>query len=305
MLATSTHDTKRSEDVRARLALLSEVPDKWAEAVRRWSHHNDQHRSGESPDRNAEYIYYQTLIGAWPIDPQRALEFMMKAVREAKQHTAWTRQDADYEAALAAFVEKTLADSEFVADLENFVSTVIAPGQTNSLAQTLLKLTAPGVPDLYQGTELWDLSLVDPDNRRPVEFDERRRLLAELKEATVEQVIERSREGAPKLWLIRQALGLRQRRPELFGAEGGYEPLDASGPRADHVIAFARGARAVTVAPRWPIVLGGDWAATTLTLPPGPWHNELTGDTLQGGPVEIAALLARFPVALLSQGDQE
>lgn len=170
MLATSTHDTKRSEDVRARLALLSEIPEKWAEAVRRWSESNERYRKDNLPDRNAEYLFYQTVVGAWPIDAERAAAFMEKAAREAKMHTGWERPDPDYENALKAFVEGVLSDPAFVSDLEAFVTPLIEPGRINALSQTLIKLTAPGVPDLYQGTGLWDLSLVDPDNRRPVDF---------------------------------------------------------------------------------------------------------------------------------------
>ncbi len=180
MLASTTHDTKRSEDVRSRLALLSEIPDEWAAAVRRWSVLNEKHHRNNLPDRNAEYLFYQTVVGAWPLPVDRAHAYMEKASREAKQHTNWTDGDAAYDDALKSFVTSALGDKEFLADLERFVAPLIEPGQINSLAQTLLKLTAPGVPDIYQGTELWDSSLVDPDNRRPVDFEKRQRLLAEL-----------------------------------------------------------------------------------------------------------------------------
>jgi (1->4)-alpha-D-glucan 1-alpha-D-glucosylmutase len=305
MLATSTHDTKRSEDVRARISLLAEIPERWAEAVRRWFAHNARHKQGDFPDRNAEYLLYQTLVGAWPITPERAAQFMEKAAREAKVHTSWTRIDAEYEEALRAFVGAVLDDAEFTADLAAFVAPLVAPGRINSLAQTLLKLTAPGVPDFYQGSELWDLSLVDPDNRRPVDYDLRRRLLAELKAGliaagiTVEEILARADEGLPKLWLIHQGLHLRRRRPAAFGADGGYEPLSASGPRADHAVAFVRGGEVAAITPRWPLRLAGDWKETTLELPPGRWRDELTGAEVAGGTCRIADLLARFPVALL------
>jgi (1->4)-alpha-D-glucan 1-alpha-D-glucosylmutase len=168
------------------------------------------------------------------------------------------------------------------------------------LAQTLLKLTAPGVPDLYQGTEVWNLSLVDPDNRRPVDYDLRRRLLHELEGARPEQLCARVDEGLPKLWLIRQALALRRRRPELFGPQADYQPLLAKGERAAHVVALARGGGVVTVVPRLVLGLNGEWGNTTLEVPHGAWSNELTGDDIDGHVTRMADLLARFPVALLT-----
>ncbi len=300
MLATSTHDTKRSEDVRARIGLLSETPERWGEAVRRWAALNARHHRGEWPDRNAEYLFYQTLVGAWPIEANRLLAYVQKAAREARAHTSWTSPNETYEAALRDFVEAAMGDLTFTVDVEAFVAPLIAPGRVNSLAQTLLKLTAPGIPDIYQGTELWDLSLVDPDNRRPVDYALRRRLLAALDAVTPEQIMARSDEGLPKLWVIRQALRLRRLRPAPFGADGAYRPLAADGARADHVVAFARGDGAVTVVPRLVMRLEDSWLNTTLELPSGAWRNELTGDVVQG--VErLTDLLARFPVALFSR----
>jgi (1->4)-alpha-D-glucan 1-alpha-D-glucosylmutase len=299
MLATSTHDTKRSEDVRLRLHLLSEMPARWAEAVRRWAALNEQHRRAGWPDRNTEYLFYQTLVGAWPLSVERAVAYMEKAVREAKAHTSWTNINQAYEEAVRAFVTGALADPTFTAEVEAFVAPLVAPGRVNSLAQKLIKLTAPGVPDLYQGTEIWDLSLVDPDNRRPVDYGLRRRLLAALQGATPEQILARSDEGLPKLWVIRQALALRRHRPELFSSAGDYQPLAAKGARAEHVIAFRRGGEVITVVPRLVIGLNGEWDDTALELPDGPWHNELTGDDFDGV-VLVGELLARFPVALLS-----
>ena len=308
MLATSTHDTKRSEDVRARLALLSEIPQRWAGAVRRWIHHNERHRpsagsSGGARDLNAEYLLYQTLVGAWPIETGRAVAYMEKAAREAKGATSWTRTDPNYEEELRTFVEAVLADPELVADLEAFVAPLVEPGRINSLAQTLVKLTAPGVPDVYQGTELWSLALVDPDNRRPVDYGERRRLLAGLAGMPApEEILARMDDGLPKLWVTRQALGLRRRRPELF--KGNYAPLPARGNRARHVFAFSRGGEILTVVPRLVIGLGGDWGNTSLLLPRGRWRNELTGDDVEGeegGEVRLSDLLRRFPVALLAR----
>jgi (1->4)-alpha-D-glucan 1-alpha-D-glucosylmutase len=308
MLATSTHDTKRSEDVRARLSLLAEIPERWGGAVRRWCERNARHRRKDGcPDRNAEYLLYQTLVGAWPISAERVAAYMEKATREAKAHTSWTRTNPDYEEALREFVNGALGDAAFVADLEAFVAPLVLPGRINSLAQTLLKLASPGVPDLYQGSELWDLSLVDPDNRRPVDYDLRRRLLAELKtgdstgKMTPEAILDRMDDGLPKLWLIHRALQLRRRLPDAFGPQGDYEPLQVSGPRADHAVAFARGGEVAVVVPRLPLRLGGDWQGSTVALPPGSWRNELTAEEVSGGERPVAELLARFPVALLAR----
>jgi (1->4)-alpha-D-glucan 1-alpha-D-glucosylmutase len=306
MLATSTHDTKRSEDVRARLALLSEIPERWGEAVRRWTARGAPGTRGERhrpPDPDVEYLLYQTLVGAWPIETERMVAYMEKAAREAKGPTAWTRVDAAYEDSLRSFVEGVLDDRELVRDLESFVATLVEPGRINSLAQALIKLTAPGVPDLYQGTELWALSLVDPDNRRPVDYDERRRLLRKLDgEPGPETILSCMDEGLPKLWVIRQALHLRRRQPEVF--VGDYLPLAPRGERAAHAFAFIRGGGAVSAAvvvPRLVMKLAGDWKDTSLELPPGGWRNEMTGEEVAGGEVRLADLLRRFPVALLSQ----
>ncbi|HZC05103.1 MAG TPA: malto-oligosyltrehalose synthase [Ktedonobacterales bacterium] len=304
MLTTSTHDTKRSEDVRARISLLSELPERWGEAVRRWSARNDRLRTGEYPDRNAEYLLYQTLIGAWPLDEERTNAYMFKAVREAKQHTSWTAPNAAYEQALQSFIAGALSDEEFVADLSAFVDELRTPGWVNSLAQTLLKLTAPGVPDIYQGCDLWDLSLVDPDNRRPVDYALRQRLLAELDGARAEDIWARRDEGLPKLWVIRQALATRRGHASAFGPRGVYEPVIARGAKAAHIVAFIRGNDVITVAPRLVIGRGDDWADTTLSVPEGHWRNVLTGDTLAGGDIAVAETLRRFPVALLVRDEQ-
>jgi len=304
MLATLTHDTKRSEDVRVRIHLLSEIPTRWAEAVRCWAALNERYRRGRWPDRHTEYLLYQTLVGAWPLEVERALTYMEKEIREAKVHTSWTHTKADYEEAVRGFVTDVLTDPEFTADLAIFVAPLVHAGRVNALAQTLLKLTAPGVPDLYQGTEVWNVSLVDPDNRRPVDYDLQRRLLHELQGATPEQVRARANEGLPKLWLIRQFLALRRRQPECFGPQGDYQPLLAKGERAVHVVAFARGGGVVTVVPR--VVLGrnGEWRSTTLQVPNGAWRYELTGDDVDGHVTRMADLLGRFPVALLTRREE-
>ncbi len=230
MLATTTHDTKRGEDVRMRLAVISEMPQRWATAVRAWSQKNDRHRTQFQPDRNMEYLYYQTLVGAWPIDIDRMRSYVIKAAREAKQHTSWTAPSDEYEAALKKFVEGTLGDAEFCAAVETLVNELKPIGFVNSLSQTLLKLTAPGVPDIYQGSELWDLRLVDPDNRSKVDFELRRGLLDQLKEMKVDDVMVRLKEGLPKLWAIYRTLMLRQSRPEIFESSG-YDPIIATGAK--------------------------------------------------------------------------
>ena len=301
MLATSTHDTKRSEDVRARLWLLSENAAGWTQTVRGWMADNARHKQGELPDRNIEYLLYQTLVGAWPIDRQRMEAYVLKAAREAKTHTSWTVSNPAYEEALSAFVAALFDDAAFLRSVEKVVAPLVAPGRQNSLAQTLIKLTAPGVPDIYQGNELWDLSLVDPDNRRPVDFELRRRLLAELGSLRPEAVLARSDEGLPKLWVTVRTLALRNRHPEWFDARGSYSPLQARGEKAAHLVGFSRAQNAVTVAPRWPVRLGGRWADTRVALPAGRFENVLTGETVAGPMVEAAQLFQRFPVALLAR----
>lgn len=299
MLAGSTHDTKRSEDVRARLYVLSEIPSAWGEAVRRWSTLAAPYRTAGLPDRNTEYLLYQTLVGAWPVSEDRIRGYMEKAAREAKRQTSWTSPNAIFEDALHKLVSGLFGDAQFMTEVDEFVRTLIRPGRVNSLAQLLLRMTAPGVPDTYQGTELWDLSLVDPDNRRPVDFDLRRRLLDGVDALSVDAIMQRDNEGLPKLWAIRQCLRTRRSRPESFGAKGTYTPLRATGPKAHHVVAFQRGGDIAAIAPRLTATLGGEWESTSVEIPEGAWTNRFTGDALPGGKLDIAFLLARFPVALL------
>ena len=298
MLATSTHDTKRGEDVRARLAVLSEVPERWIAAMRRWAGLNERHRRGGMPDRNMEYLLYQTLVGAWPISVARAQRFMEKAAKETKVHTSWINPDETYDRALNAFVEAALSDRAFVEDLVAFVATLIEPGRINSLTQTVLKLTCPGTPDLYQGTELWDLSLVDPDNRRPVDYDARRALLSFVADGRIEDIMARADEGAPKLFLIQRLLSLRRERPELFVPDAIYRPLHVEGRKAEHVIAFARGDDLVVVAPRLVLGLGDGWGATMVELGPGEWRSIITGNIHEERSA-MGPLLAGFPVNVL------
>jgi (1->4)-alpha-D-glucan 1-alpha-D-glucosylmutase len=300
LLATSTHDTKRSEDVRARIHVLSEIPGEWAEAVRKWSTDHARFQTGDLPDRKTQYLLYQTLVGAWPISKDRIQAYMHKAVREAKEHTSWIAPDPAYERALEKFIDSVLDDPEFSSSLETLLARIVPAARVYSLATTLLKLTAPGIPDIYQGCEIWDFSLVDPDNRRAVDYDLRRRLLAELDRLCPDQILARADEGLPKLWLIRQALRTRNSRPENFGPEGAYTAVWASGPAAAHVIAFQRGNDVMTIAPRLSVNLS-TWESTTIEIPSGAWRNQLSGELLHGGKQELAALFANFPVALLTR----
>ncbi len=312
MLATSTHDTKRSEDVRARIHVLSEMPRDWAAAVERWSARLARWRTAELPDRNAEYLTYQTLVGTWPIEPDRLTAYLRKAMREAKVHTSWSAPDEAYEAALTSFVEGALGDRRFIADLEAFLVPIVAAGRVGSVAQTLLKLTAPGVPDIYQGTDLWDLSLVDPDNRRPVDFERRARILDLLTGATPEVALRELDEGWPKLWTIARTLDVRRQHPALFNANASYRPLVFAGRQAQRVVGYTRGGAVAVVVPRLVLGLGGaawgdpkTWGRTSVTLPAGTWTNVLGGgETIEGGRnVPVATLLARFPVALLVRAE--
>ena len=302
MLTLSTHDTKRSADVRARTSLLSEIPAEWEAAVRRWAEHNERHRAQGFPDRNLEYLMYQTMIGAWPVDEQRLVGFLQKAAREAKVHTSWINPVQAFEDALTQFAGSVMADAEFKGDLESFIGRhqLVALGRLASLAQTTLLMTSPGVPDLYQGTEVWNLSLVDPDNRRPVDFEHLASLLSEIRSAALSDVMARADEGAPKLWLINRLLERRRTDPDLLGSSS-YTPLLASGAKARHAVGFVRD-RLLVVVPRLVVGLGGDWAGTATDIPDGSWESLLTGEVQQGGPgVPVAELTRRFPVAVLAR----
>lgn len=299
MLGSSTHDTKRSEDVRARIDLLSEMPDKWKDALCRWAGMNAKYKKSDCPDRNTEYFLYQTMIGAWPIDTERLLPYMQKATREAKQQTNWLSPNKEFEEATASFIEAIYKDQEFLNDFEEFVSPLVEPGRINSLSQVLLKLTSPGIPDTYQGTELWDLSLVDPDNRRPVDYAVRRRILGELPHLKVEDIWERREEGLPKIWTFYHGFRARRERPQAFGAEGTYKPLFATGEKANHAVAYQRGDSVVAVVPRLVLKLNGKWGDTSLQIAPGQWRDWLSGSLLKGGTLQLGEVLARFPLALL------
>ncbi|MGY1744882.1 malto-oligosyltrehalose synthase [Blastococcus sp. SYSU D00695] len=289
MTTLSTHDTKRSEDVRARLAVLAELPAEWADLVHRLL------ARSPLPDRPLAHLVWQNLVGAWPLSRERAQAFAEKAAREAGTSTTWTDPDEGFETALRALVDAAYDDEESRAGLAAFADRIALPGWSNSLTQKLVQLTMPGVPDVYQGTELWDHSLVDPDNRRPVDYDLRRQLLSRLDGGWVPAVDET---GAAKLLVVSRALRARRDCPGLFT---GYTPVTATGPAADHLLAFDRGG-AVTVGTRLPVGLARTgWGDTALPLPTGAWRDLLTGERLvsDAGGVRADALLARLPVALL------
>ena len=283
MTAASTHDTKRGEDVRARIAVLAEVPELWADALDRLL------ALVPLPDPGFGNLLWQAVVGVWSDDPalrDRLHAYAEKAMREAGDRTTWTAPDTDYEDAVHAAVDAAFDDSRVRAVIDEVLAAVTAAGWSNALAAKLIGLTVPGVPDVYQGSELWEQSLVDPDNRRPVDFDVRTALL------------EQTRPDHPKFGLVRAALQLRRDRPELFAS---YDAVPAAGEAADHVLAFDRGG-AVTVATRLPVGLSarGGWGETTLELPAGGWRDLLTGAVVSSdGSVSVADLLTEQPVALL------
>jgi (1->4)-alpha-D-glucan 1-alpha-D-glucosylmutase len=302
LLTTSTHDTKRGEDVRARLLLLSEIPERWAVAVRRWLHHAARYQQAAGPDRSLQYLFFQTLFGSWPISAERLIDYLRKAAREAHGATSWQQPQPAYEHALEAFTLAMLNDTDFLTDFTAFTTALIPAGRINSLAQTLLKLTAPGIPDLYQGSELWDLRLVDPDNRQPVDFSHRQVLLNQLTAATPESVLQAADTGLPKLWLLQHALHLRRLQPQAFSPAGTYRPLGIHGIRQHHLVAFLRGDTIAVVVPRLMLGWAGQgWGNTRLALPAAAWRNVLTGESWHSGRLRIETLLARFPVALLQR----
>jgi (1->4)-alpha-D-glucan 1-alpha-D-glucosylmutase len=295
MTALSTHDTKRSEDVRARLVLLSQDPTAWGEAVTRWSALAARHRRPAGFDAATEQLFWQTLVGAWPIDADRMVAYLLKACREAKARTSWLAPDDAFEAAITDFARAVLADDEITHDVATLVALLGRPWQVTSLAQKLVQLTMPGVADTYQGTELIDLSLVDPDNRRPVDYPRRRQLLVELGDApSLDDAAD-----AVKLHVVASALRLRRDHPEWFLTAQSYQPLDA-GPQA---LAFARSDRVITVVPiRALSTCSHGWREDNVALPAGAWTNALTGKTVTSNRLED--LLADFPVALLIRDER-
>ena len=348
MLATSTHDSKRSEDVRARISVLSELADEWREAVARWSHINQLSKrvvdNQPAPSRNDEYLLYQTLLGVWPLEQlndtacvalgERVVNYMLKAVREAKARSSWINPATEYEAAVSGFVRALLAhgsENRFLTMFLPFQQRIARLGLFNSLSQLLIKLTAPGVPDIYQGNELWDFSLVDPDNRRPVDYPRRQAMLAELQalfatdSATVpglaRQLLDTLQDGRIKLYLTWRTLAFRQRNAGLF-QNGSYLPLKACGPQSEHLCAYARqnaGEVVLLMLPRLFAALMPDesdlplgpavWQDTGIVLPAaladGVWVNWFTQETLvprdDDGRVvlDAAQVFRNFPYALL------
>lgn len=356
MITTATHDTKRGEDTRMRIAALSDMPDAWRRAVSEWMRINGRHRTSVNgnwaPDRNDEYLFYQTLIGVWPAaaaavpdqaDPaltKRLSDYMQKAVREAKVHTSWIDVDHAYGQAVARFVERALhgpTAARFLRSFVPFQRRVSRVGMLNSLGQLVLKLTSPGVADLYQGNELWDYSLVDPDNRRAVDFAGRRQLLDELMpliaaaegglpcDADVGRLLAGWEDGRIKMFITATTLRWRRRHAEVL-LDGSYLPLQVAGPAAEHVVAFARqhhSGTLIVLVPRLTASLTSDsaplplgeaaWTATRIVMPPAlpqaPYRNLLTGESVRpdqgddGPAIAAARALLTCPVALLWTGD--
>jgi (1->4)-alpha-D-glucan 1-alpha-D-glucosylmutase len=286
MTTLATHDTKRGEDVRARLAVLSEVPGDWTTAVRRWVHR------ASLPDPSLAHLVWQTAVGAWPIERERLQAYALKAAREAAASTTWTNPDPAFERALRELVDAIYDDPQIHEDVAAFAAEITAAGWSNALGQKLVQLTMPGVPDVYQGTELWENSLVDPDNRRPVDFAARRELLARLDDGWHPPIDDT---GAVKLLVVSRALRVRRDHPFTT-----YRPLYAEGRTAEHAVAYDRGG-VVAVATRLPVGLArrGGWQDTALTLDGHPYTEVLTGATVHGPRVALADLLATYPVALL------
>jgi (1->4)-alpha-D-glucan 1-alpha-D-glucosylmutase len=335
--ATATHDTKRGEDTRARIAVLSEVTDEWRRSLRRWIREGDAWKvelvddddGAVVPDADVDSLLYQTLVGAWPtggadeVFTERIKAYMTKAVREAKEQTSWRRPDEDYEQAITTFIDRLMQEfgrEGLADDIANFSSTITPHGLLNAITQSLLKITAPGIPDVYQGTELWSFTLVDPDNRQPVDFVQRRRVLDDVAAfidqpdpAILQDALRSWQDGRVKLLLIAQALHCRAQHPDLF-QRGDYLPLAAEGAHANSVIAFARSLAdqdCIVVLPRLTGRVAGagslpapdDWHDTRLRLP-APlrrrWQNRFTGATVTTGEVvSVATLFDAVPFALL------
>jgi (1->4)-alpha-D-glucan 1-alpha-D-glucosylmutase len=307
MLLSSTHDTKRSEDVRARLAVCSQDLDGWVRTVLSLRELGAAHVGRHGPTPAHQHLAIQTAVGAWPIDRDRLGDYLVKAAREGKEVTNWLDPDEAYEAELVAYGDALVNDPTLRAAVERAVEAIREPGWLTSLSMTLLKLASPGVPDIYQGCELWDLSLVDPDNRRPVDHHHRAALLKELEDGIEPgALLARLDEGLPKLALTRAALRLRAQRPEAFGPDADYRALWPSGARAGHLAAFVRGDTIIALAPVQVRALGAThaswaWADTSITLPAGTWRDVVTGTEVAGGTHRIDELLASFPVGLLER----
>ncbi|MDL4814728.1 malto-oligosyltrehalose synthase [Actinomadura opuntiae] len=293
MTTLSTHDTKRQEDVRARLAVLSELPEEWADAVNRWRSWSGPAESPMEPD--LEYLLWQTLVGAWPITADRLQEFLVKAMREAKTRTSWAEEDSAYENAALGYARRVLEDPDLVADVTAFIARLEPYARVNALGQKLVQLAMPGVPDVYQGCELTGLALVDPDNRRPVDYGRRRERLNRLDTGRPPKDADDE-----KLLLTSRTLRLRRSNPEWFGPAAGHEPVPTMGPAADHVVAFRRGG-AVALATRLPAGLErrGGWTGTEVDVGRQGWRDVLTGVTHWGPRLDAASVFAHLPVALI------
>jgi len=288
MTTLTSHDTKRGEDVRARIGVLSQVPSLWAELVTRWQ------QRAPAPDPTTGLFLLQNVFGVWPVDgavtPElrnRLHGYAEKAIREAGSHTSWHDPDPEFESAVHAWLETIIA-RPIAAELTSLVAELDPHGRNDSLGQKLLQLTAPGIPDVYQGTELWEDSLVDPDNRRPVDYARRRVALAAMTH--------------PKIKITARALQLRRARPETF-LSGGYSPIQATGAARQHLVGFLRGDDVLVAVSRWTVRLAEiGWKDTLLVLPDGSWIDRLTGRDWTGG-VLVADLFGELPVALLERAD--
>ena len=307
MNATSTHDTKRAEDVRARISVLSEIPDVWEREVKKWSRATAPLKRNGIPHPNEEFLIYQTLVGMWPLDPaeepsvpDRLAAYLEKAAREAKTHTSWLEPNDDYETALKHFAKAILAHDPFLTPFRRFQKKIAFHGFLNSLSQVVLKATAPGLPDFYQGTELWDFSLVDPDNRRPVDYEKRSAFLRDLPPPPA--MLRSWQDGRIKLFVTQRTLAARARHIDAFRS-ANYRRLDA-GPNA---IAFMRGDDLAVVVPRLTtrltrppaLPLGDVWGDATIDLP-GRWTNVFTGEGVEGG--RLREVFATFPVGVVVRG---
>jgi (1->4)-alpha-D-glucan 1-alpha-D-glucosylmutase len=299
MTTLSTHDTKRSEDVRARLAVLSEVGEEWSRAVQAWRAVAASYLSREGwPEPVTEYMLWQTLVGAWPLEADRLAAYAEKATREAKMHTSWTAPEEAYDRAVRAYVERVCTDDSLRAGIAAFVGLLEPHARAVALGQKLLQLTMPGVPDVYQGSEFEFLALVDPDNRRPVDFESRRAALAGLAAGEPPKDLD-----TEKLLVTCRALAVRRADPTAFGPRGSYDPLP-TGPWPDgteHALAFVRGGRVLTVVSRLTVGLerAGGWGTAAVAVPAGSWTDVLTDRQYDGGDVRLDRLLDRLPVALL------
>ena len=299
MTTLSTHDTKRQEDVRARLCVLAELPGEWEQAVAAWHERAGRLAAGPPPEAATEYLCWQMLVGAWPVSGDRLASYLRKAMREAKTRTSWTEPDHDYEQAVLEWASRAVGDPWLSAAVAGFADRIRPAARVNSLGAKLVQLTMPGVADVYQGCELGGFSLVDPDNRRPVDFARRRLLLAAQDQpGGAGPAYDDRALDAEKLLVTTAALRLRRDHPDWFG--GSYQPAAADGPASGHVLAFTRGP-AVTVATRLPARLArcGGWADTALPLPGGSWRDVLTGTLHHGARLPLAGLTRRLPVALL------